>query len=296
MRVLILGGAGMLGYKLWQVCAERFDTTVTLRRPAGPWADHPSFAPARVLQVAAVEEEDRLAAVIAASRPQAVVNCIGVVKQRPAARDPLTSIAVNALFPHRLARLCRAAGARLIHLSTDCVFSGRRGGYREDDPADPVDLYGRSKLLGEVAGDGCLTLRTSMIGRELGPGVGLVEWFLRQQGRRAPGYTRAVFSGLTTRLLAETIADIIARREDLDGLWHVAAAPISKFALLDLIRQVYGLAIDLAPDAALVCDRSLDGDRFRAATGFAPPDWPAMIEAMRQDSTPYEEWQTHHAG
>jgi dTDP-4-dehydrorhamnose reductase len=226
---------------------------------------------------------------VAAVRPQVVINCIGIVKQLPAAKDSLQSILVNALFPHRLARLCQAIGARLIHFSTDCVFSGRRGGYVEDDVADADDLYGRTKFLGEVSYDGCLTLRTSMIGRELATSHGLIEWFLSQEGKTIRGYTRAIFSGLSTSALSDVIAHIVAHHPGLQGVYHVGAEPISKFELLSLVKQVYGLNVQIVPDEEVICDRSLNADRFRRVTGFVPPTWPNMIEHIYQDATPYAE-------
>jgi dTDP-4-dehydrorhamnose reductase len=290
MRVLILGGTGMLGHKLWQTCSGRFDTYATLRQPAASIARLGLFAPARAVGHVSAQDFDSVVRAVAAARPDVVVNCVGVVKQDAAAKDPYTSIAVNALLPHRLAQLCGAAGARLIHVSTDCVFTGRKGDYSEDDTPDAEDLYGRTKLLGEATGANCLTLRTSMIGRELAGARGLVEWFLAQEGGRVRGFKRAVFSGFTTAALSEIIAGLIAERRDLSGLYHVAAEPVTKFDLLSLVKEVYGLRVEIEPDEEFACDRSLNGGRFRAAAGFAPPAWPAMIEAMRRDPTPYEEW------
>ena len=218
------------------------------------------------------------------SVPDAVVNCIGIVKQIDAAKDAIASISVNALLPHQLGRICEEAGARLVHFSTDCVFSGRGGPYRESDLPDPIDLYGRSKLLGEIAGAGSLTLRTSIIGRELSSSNGLVEWFLSATGPAVRGYSNAIFSGLPTLALAQCIADVIHERPALTGLYHVSAAPIDKLALLQLLRDAYGRTVEITPYPDVKLDRSLDSTRFRDATGFAPVPWP----------TPSPRWpQTH---
>ena len=170
-----------------------------------------------------------------------------------------------------MAVICRAANARLIHLSTDCVFSGRKGNYVEEDPSDAEDIYGKTKYLGEVAGTGCLTLRTSMIGRELSGCHGLLEWFLSQQGKTIRGFRRAIFSGFTTRALSETIVSIIADHPQLDGIWHLAAEPISKFELLTLVKEKGGASGSIEPDDSFSCDRSLNGMRFRKATSFVVP-------------------------
>ena len=295
MRVLILGGSGMLGHKLWQTFAERFDTFVTFRQPAHAYARYNLFDQSRSVCNVGARDFDALTKAFAQARPQVVVNCIGVVKQDAAAKDPLTSISINALFPHRLAQLCRASGARLIHLSTDCVFSGRGGNYNEDASPDAEDLYGRTKLLGEVGGPGCLTLRTSMIGRELAGAHGLVEWFLSQRGQQSVrGFRRAVFSGFTTRALAETIAWIIEEHPSLEGVWHVAAEPINKFDLLTLIKEKAGLDVEIEPDESFICDRSLNAERFRQTTGFVSPKWSDMISQLFQDPTPYNEFRRSH--
>ncbi|MBC8492641.1 MAG: SDR family oxidoreductase [Chloroflexi bacterium] len=295
MKIMILGGSGMLGHKLWQVLADQFDTYVTLRQGLKSYARYNLFDRTRTIDHVSVQDFDSVVRAIAGVRPQVVVNCIGVVKQHAAAKDPLVSIAVNALFPHRLAQVCRVAGSRLVHISTDCVFSGRKGDYVESDVADAEDLYGRTKFLGEVSCEGCLTLRTSMVGRELETSHGLIEWFLSQEGKTVRGYTRAIFSGFTTNALAEIIAQIITEYPDLQGVWHVASEPISKFELLSLVKRIYGLNIQIEPDETVVVDRSLNADRFRQATGFVPPSWLDMIEQMYRDPTPYSELRRSHA-
>jgi dTDP-4-dehydrorhamnose reductase len=284
----------MLGHKLCQVFEGRFQTYATFRQNANELAQMGLFDSSRAIGNVSANDADSVTRAVASTHPAVVVNCIGVVKQDSAAKDPLTSITINALFPHRLAQICRAAKARLIHLSTDCVFSGRVGSYKEDDPADAEDLYGKSKFLGEVSGESCLTLRTSMIGRELCGSQGLVEWFLSQQGKSVRGFRRAIFSGFTTRSLAEIIARIIEEHTELEGVWHVAAEPINKFDLLTLIKEMGGLNIHIEPDEIFACDRSLNGARFRQATGFVPPSWSDMISQLFQDTTPYAEIRRSH--
>jgi dTDP-4-dehydrorhamnose reductase len=225
------------------------------------------------------EDPDALMELFDSVRPAVVINCVGVVKQLSQANDPLAVIPINALLPHRLARLCALVGARLVHVSTDCVFSGAKGNYREVDPADAKDLYGRSKLLGEVDYPHAITLRTSIIGHELGTSHGLVGWFLAQEGS-ARGFTRAVFSGLPTVELARIIHDMVIPRPYLHGTYHVSSAPIRKYDLLELIARIYGKCITLIPDAQLIIDRSLDSTRFRQETGYEPPSWEALVQTM----------------
>src|SRR6266545_853774 len=289
MKALILGGSGMLGHKLWQSFAPRFDTFVAFRRPADFYQRFGIFDESRSLGGISAENLESVSEVMTRVQPDVVVNCIGIVKQDAAAKDPVASISVNALFPHRLAKLCRASNARLIHLSTDCVFSGRAGNYDESAKPDADDLYGRTKLLGEVDGENCLTIRTSMIGRELSGAHGLVEWFLGQRGGRVRGFRRAIFSGFTTLALSELLANIVEQHASLAGIWHVSAEPINKFDLLSLVREAFELDIEIEPDQSYGCDRTLNGGRFRNETGISAPSWPEMIAPMRADNTPYDE-------
>ena len=279
--VLVLGAAGMLGNAVLRVFAESpgFSTWGTTRS-SGSARLLPATLQDRIVGGIDVENVDSLAYALATVKPDVVINCIGLVKQLSAADDPLQALPVNALLPHRLARLCRLVGARLVHVSTDCVFAGTKGMYCEGDPPDAQDLYGRSKLLGEVDYDNAITLRTSIIGHELASAHGLVGWFLAQHGR-VRGFTRAVFSGLPTVELARVIRDHVLPRPDLRGLYHVSAEPINKHELLRICAQVYGKSIEITPDDKLVLDRSLDSTRFRLATGFAPKSWQALVQAMR---------------
>jgi dTDP-4-dehydrorhamnose reductase len=224
---------------------------------------------------------DNLVQLFEQARPEVVINCVGLVKQLSAAADPVAALMVNAIMPHRLARLCGLTRARLIHISTDCVFSGQRGMYTEEDRPDAYDLYGRSKLLGEVSEGNVLTLRTSIIGPELDSNHGLFSWFLAQRGV-VSGFRRAIFSGLPTVVLAQVIHEYVLAHEDLRGLYHVSAAPISKYELLELISRTYSLATRIEPKDEPVIDRSLDSHRFRQATGYDPLPWPQLIEAMKR--------------
>ncbi len=289
MRLLILGGTGMLGHKLWQRAREPLEAWTTVRGEelAGPAAA--VLDPARVVTGVNAEDPGSVERAIEESGADAVVNCIGIIKQSSAAADPVPSVMVNSLFPHQVAALCHAGGKRFVHVSTDCVFSGSHGGYSEDDLPDASDLYGRSKLLGEATGSGSLTVRTSIIGRELGSSFGLVEWFLGEVGNRVRGFERAIFSGFTTTALSELLIWALTEQPELEGLWHVSADPIDKYRLLTMVRDAYGVEVTIDRDEEVAVDRSLDSGRFRAATGWQPPSWQQMIDQMAADSTPYDE-------
>lgn len=235
---------------------------------------------ARLLTGVDVLDQDALAAAMVKVRPDLVVNCVGLIKQLADAKDPLTALPINAMLPHRLARLCALSGARLIHVSTDCVFAGRKGRYLESDLSDAEDLYGKSKYIGELHDlPNAITLRTSIIGHELGSNHALVDWFLSQQGS-VKGFTKAVFSGLPTVELARVMKDFVVPHPQLNGLYHVAAEPIAKLDLLQLVAAQYGKQIEIRPDDGVVIDRSLDGSRFRDATGYVAPGWPELIGKM----------------
>ena len=280
MRVLVLGASGMLGNAMMRVLSEKADWQVygTVRSESARKLFRDDVAH-RLLSGIDVDQHDSLLQAFIQVRPDVVVNCVGLIKQLADADDPLQAIPINSLLPHRLAKLCELSGARLVHVSTDCVFAGDRGGYRESDPSDAKDLYGKSKFLGEVAYPHTVTLRTSIIGHELQSANGLVGWFLSQKGR-CNGFTRAIFSGLPTVVLAQIVRDVVIPHSGLSGLYHVAAKPIAKFDLLKIIAEVYGKEIEIVPDEKLAIDRSLNADRFKSATGYDVPEWPELIRRM----------------
>lgn len=280
MRILVLGASGMLGNAMIRVLSEKTDWQVygTIRSENSKQF-FPTDIAERLLSGVDVEQQDSLVQVFLRTRPDVVVNCVGLIKQLADAEDPLQAIPINALLPHRLARLCELSGARLVHISTDCVFAGDKGNYHESDQSDAKDLYGRSKYLGEVVYPHTVTLRTSIIGHGLQSANGLIDWFLSQQGR-CKGFTRAIFSGLPTVVLARIIRDVVISRTDLSGLYHVAAQPIAKYDLLRLVADVYGKSIEIVADDQLVIDRSLNADRFRLATGYETPEWPELVRCM----------------
>ena len=287
MKLLILGGSGMLGHQLWRSFASRFDTHVTFRRSVESFNKFGFFDRARATANVSAHDFDSITKVVADVRPDVIINCIGIIKQDAAAKDPYQSLTINALFPHRLSQLAKASGARLVHISTDCVFDGKRGHYRDEDLTNAEDLYGRTKALGEVSGAHCLTIRTSIIGRELDGSHSLVDWFLKQNGGSIRGFKRAVFSGFTTMALARIIEDVLTLHPELNGMWQVSADPINKYDLLLMVGRAFGMQIEILPDEIFHCDRSLDSSRFRAATGIVPPSWPAMIQELAADKNSY---------
>jgi dTDP-4-dehydrorhamnose reductase len=280
MKILVLGASGMLGNAMIRILSDNPDWEVygTIRSENARRYFQPHIAN-RLISGIDIEHTDSLVRTFTLVRPNVVINCVGLIKQLAGAFDEIQAITLNALLPHKLAKVCELTGSRLVHMSTDCIFSGDKGDYRESDPSDAKDLYGRSKFLGEVTYPHTITLRTSIIGHELQSAHGLIGWFLSQQ-HECRGFTRAIFSGLPTVVLAQVIRDVVIPRVDLTGIYHVAAHPISKYSLLRLVGEIYGKQIKILPDDRLEIDRSLNSDRFREATGYIAPDWSDLIKLM----------------
>jgi dTDP-4-dehydrorhamnose reductase len=283
-RVLILGGTGMLGHTLFSQLTmdPKLDVYATARSSEGLKEWFPAEMLTKIRTGVDADNFDTVIRALAAIQPNVVINCIGLIKQLPIASDHLSAITVNSLLPHRISLVCRTAGARLIHISTDCVFSGMKGNYTEEDPSDAQDLYGRSKFLGEVSYPHCVTMRTSIIGHELKGKLGLIEWFLAQE-ESIRGFTKAIYSGFTTVELARIIRDVVLPNKELSGVYHVSAEPISKYDLLNLVAAKYGKIVNIEPFEDFVQDRSLNSNYFRQVTGYRPPSWEELVDEMYKD-------------
>lgn len=280
MKVLVLGVNGMLGSAVMRVLNDdkKFEVIGTTRSESSkkllPINLHP-----RIISGVDAEKIDSVINVFGIVKPNVVINCIGIVKQLNDAYDPVKVIPINSLFPHQLAKICKINSSRLVQISTDCIFSGRRGMYSESDFSDAEDLYGRSKFLGELSYSNTITLRTSIIGHELLGGHSLINWFLNQNSY-IKGFNRAIFSGLPTVELATIIKNYVLTHQDLTGIYHVSSDPISKYDLLNLVAKVYNKKIKIIPDDSIIIDRSLNSSLFKQTTGYKPPIWPELIIKM----------------
>jgi dTDP-4-dehydrorhamnose reductase len=285
-RILVLGASGMLGHALLATLSGSPDLAV--RGHVRSAHSLPEAWRRRFAGIVEVGDDlfDGLgrAVLLERTRPDVVINAVGVIKQDASISDTASTVRVNALLPHLLADDCSSRGIRLIHVSTDCVFSGRRGNYSEADIPDPADFYGRSKLLGELEAP-ALTLRTSIIGHELRRHSSLIDWFLAQPAVSVPGYVHAIYSGVTTLELSRLIRTVVLPDPGLVGLHHVASRPISKFELLKLVAEVYGWQGSVEPYEQFKCDRSLSSERFADATGYRTPTWREMVTAMHESRT-----------
>jgi dTDP-4-dehydrorhamnose reductase len=281
MKILILGGDGMLGHQLLKYLSSHHEVKVSLRQDIESYRQYGLFNQNNSYPGIDVRSIDRLIEVMADFQPEAVINAVGIVKQRHTAKESIPSLEINSLLPHRLSVLCKTSGARLVHLSTDCVFSGKKGNYLEQDPSDAEDLYGKTKFLGEVNDSHCITLRTSIIGYELTRKKSLLEWFLAQS-ETVKGFTNAIYTGFTTQEMSRIIDMLLVKHPEAYGVYQVSSKPINKFELLLLFREKLHKSIDITPDDNFICDRSLDSSRFRKEFSYTPPTWEAMIDELAQ--------------
>ena len=280
VKILILGVSGMLGNTLFRFLSNTkgFSVMGTVRPSAlALFSDSPLIN--NIIPVIDLTLQDQLETLFNEVKPDIIINCIGIIKQASGSDNPLNVIPLNSIFPHQLANLINETSTRLIHISTDCVFSGKTGMYKENDLIDVQDLYGLSKYLGEVDYPNTITLRTSIIGHELDSSRSLISWFLSQTGC-IKGYSKAIFSGLPTVEIARVIRDYVFTHPELHGLYHLSADPISKYDLLQIVAKEYKKNIDIEVDEGLVIDRSLDSTRFMVATGYHPPDWGELVKKM----------------
>ena len=281
MKVLILGGDGMLGHQLFKYFQERHDVRCTLHQDISKYTQYGLYDVINSYTGIDVTSFERVKEVVCDFKPEILVNCIGIIKQQSTAKESIPCLEINALLPHRLALLCKEVGARLIHFSTDCIFSGKKGNYLESDPSDAGDLYGKTKFLGEVKDDICLTLRTSIIGPELSRKKSLLEWFLAQEGT-IKGFRKAIYSGFTS-LEMSRIIELMLVHPKAYGVYQVSSEPINKYDLCLLFKNKFKHPVEILPDDAFVCDRSLDSTRFRKAFNYTPPSWEEMVDELNNN-------------
>ncbi len=274
----------MLGHTLFYYLAknDKYDVFATVINDEKYRNFFPLNLMQRIISGINIIDIDSVRNLIKESKFDLVINCVGIIKQAKESMDPTVSIAVNSLFPHQLADICREDGSRVIHISTDCVFKGDKGNYKEEDSADADDLYGRTKFLGEIDYSNAVTLRTSIIGHEIETKRSLVDWFLSQQ-EKINGFTNAIYTGFPTIELAEIIDRHVITNPDMRGLYHVSSDCISKYELLSIIKKIYQKNIKIDPCDNPKIDRSLNSSRFRTVTGYQAPSWESLISKMYND-------------
>ena len=277
MKILVLGASGLIGRTIYHHLRgyPQYDVIGTLRAN-GPYKKRQNNQLKYNIDAL---DFNKLSALVHEVKPSQIINCIGVTKHVQAQSDSTTLIQLNSVLPHFLAKLSNIVNARLIHISTDCVFSGQTGNYSDEDSTDALDIYGKSKALGELTDVRNLTIRTSTIGHEFGTQHGLLEWFLAQH-ETCLGYRSAIFSGLPTITLAKILAESVIPRSDLTGLYNLSSHPINKFDLLNKIKFQYQKDIEILPSDDLKINRSLNSDVLKSKIGLVVPTWDELITEM----------------
>ena len=289
MRVCILGSGGMLGHMLVRVLSEAHDVYGTSKQEWSATSGLAKFlSKEKWISGVDVKEITTVSDLFREHQFDVVINCIGVVKQRGHRTSEEEMIEVNAHFPHKLSSICGASGARLFHISTDCVFSGSKGNYAVTDSPDQIDIYGSSKLAGEIVDDHNLTIRTSHVGRELTNFTSLFEWILNNRGKKVVGYSKAIYSGLTTFSLSVVIDSLLTTGSSIKGLVHVASSPINKFQLVTELNNRLGLDIDIEIDESVVLNRSLLSSDEITQLGIEIPSWDQMLDNFCEDQATYD--------
>ena len=282
MKILILGSNGLVGNTITRYFFEKenYQTIAILRDCTKLKLFHKKFHQ-KFLVIENILDYEETKKIIKSVKPDILINCLGItnkeMKINPMQIEKF--ITINSLFPHWLQRLCSNIDARLIHFSTDCIFSGNKGFYSENDIPDPPDIYGRSKLLGELNYENTLTIRKSVIGHELASKKGLLEWFLAQNNY-VQGYKNVIFSGITVLELARLIDTYIIPRSDLKGILNISGQSISKFDLLKILANVYNKSIEIIPNESMNINRTLNGSQFNKLTGYRISSWSSLIKSM----------------
>jgi dTDP-4-dehydrorhamnose reductase len=277
MKIFILGASGLIGSNIFDFLSHKTTHEVfgSYRNSNTLHTLGPKFS-SNLFHYDFKDSISDLSGLLDTIRPDIVINAIGITKHINEGRAK--TIWVNSIFPHELAQISSKLGIRLVHISTDCVFSGKKGMYMESDLPDATDLYGRSKILGEVSYDKHLTVRISTIGKEITSKHGLLEWFLATECS-CLGYKKAIFSGLPSKYFADVLNKFVFPRPEITGLYHISSVPVDKFTLLQMLAASYNKRIEIISNDDVVIDRSLDSSNFANKTGFIAPSWENLTNA-----------------
>ena len=290
MRILILGTSGLIGHKLFQILGKRFgDIHGVLHHDGSVEKAASLFDNENCYFNVDVLDTHKIKKILNEIKPDVILNCAGITKRRPEINDPLLAIGLNALFPHKLAQWAKEHNCRVIHFSTDCVFDGKIGDYTEDSLTTGEDAYGRTKALGEIQYDHTLTIRSSFIGRELSVFSELLEWLIAQEGKTIKGFTNAYYSGISTLEMSRVVGDIIEFHQGVSGLRQLSCIePISKFELLCLARDAFGVNVEIVPDGNFTIKPTLNSDKLKSEINLSIPSWPQMMADLAADNEMYQ--------
>ena len=281
MKILILGGDGMIGHKMTQVLSsQNHEIVISVREKRDLTLKSVSSKPKVFFNDFL---KDNILDFLVKVNPDVIINAIGVTIRRGSTKNISETIYLNSLFPHQLSNWALAFKKRLIHFSTDCVFSGSEGSYLEDTTPNALDYYGKTKGLGEINSKSSLTIRSSMIGPELFNKTELFEWIINNKEKEINGFSRVMYSGVTTVYMARLLADLIDNHKNLNGIYNVASKPISKFELLHLINDNFDLGLIINDDKTVISNKTLNASKIEKEIGLQPPSWDELIFELKKD-------------
>lgn len=284
MRIAILGVSGLIGHTLLKTLSNEFEIFGILHKKKDYYNNLELFNGNNIIENIDVKERVKLYGALSAINPDVILNCVGITKRKQEIHDLTNAININSLFPHELAMFAKENNIKVIHFSTDCVFDGKLGNYTEESNTTAEDIYGKSKALGEIKYENALTIRSSFIGHELFSKTELLEWFLSQEGKTVKGFTKAMYSGVSTKYLSNVVATIIRDYPTLSGLRHLSIdKPISKYDLLCLARDAYGINVEIIPDNTFEIMPTLNGNKLRNELNLSVPAWGKMMSELAQE-------------
>ncbi len=284
MKILLIGANGLIGYNIFRnlIKSKEFNIFLLVRSKKNINNFYRSFHFDKLIELKEFKNTSLLESFLKELKPSIVLNCAGITKHSPNIKNISEVLYINSIFPRNLSEICSALKIRLIHLSSDCIFSGSSGMYKDKSFPDANDLYGISKALGEIDKENHLTIRTSTIGHEAQTSYGLLNWFLKQ--KECKGYKNAIFSGPTTLELSKILKDLIIPNQHLSGVLNISSDPIDKYSLLKLIKDTYSLDTVINKCSEVRINRSLNSEKFRTMTNYSVKSWGNMIREMYLDS------------
>jgi len=293
LKILILGAGGMLGHKLYQTLSKTYDDVIPVfRKNKEHYHKFNLYKPEKMIGNTDVTDQSKLLAVLNSVKPDIICNCIGKTTRKINSEDSQSVIYLNSFLPHFISKWSSENNSYFIHFSTDCVFSGKNGPYKPNDFRDSRDLYGLSKILGETNSKYGLTIRTSIVGREIENQTEFFEWIFSSKNKSVSGYKNVFYSGVTTNYLSEVVAQLITKDSKSHGLLQVASPPISKLNLIKKVNSLFGLGMKINTDASKVSNKILSPVKFTITSGIKTQTWDEMLNTLKKENSYYENLNT----
>ncbi len=283
MKVLILGVDGMIGHKIAHYLEDHFDLTGTSRKKLSGLDI--GLKKIRIINIDLFYNDYKK--LLKENNPDIIINSAGITTRRGIDQRLDEARYINNLLPISLAHWVKKHNKKLIHFSTDCVFSGKKGNYLDEDIPDAEDLYGKLKGMGEVHNSNTLIIRCSMIGREIFNHTELFEWLNSMKDKQVEGFSNVIFSGVTTSWMGNTLNDILKHNFDLSGIYNISSQPISKYDLITKLSRAFNLNIDIIKNINIKSNKVLNSKKFTEITGINCPSWDTLIDQFVEDNNNY---------